>query len=136
MYIQYYIIILYAKSNTYSLWVFQYIIHLYYTLTILHILFHHFFHFISCNNSYQHSSPPSYKVIPSVMKKWQYKRRGQFSSCYSIFSFMCMFCRTFFCPFYFGHWAVCLSFDLQILITSCIFKLFLIVFYYLSASEI
>ena len=41
-------------------------------------------------------------------------------SCYSIFSFMCMFCRSLFVLFYFFFWSLCclFFFDIRILITS------------------
>ena len=40
-------------------------------------------------------------------------------SCYSIFSFMCLFCRSLFVHLYFFFWLLCcLSFDVWILITS------------------
>ena len=41
-------------------------------------------------------------------------------SCYSIVSFMCMFCRSLFVLLYFFFWSLCclLFFDLRILITS------------------
>ena len=44
----------------------------------------------------------------------------QWGSCYSIFSFMCMFCRSLFVILFFFFWPLCcLSFfDLRILITS------------------
>jgi len=46
-------------------------------------------------------------------------------SCYPIFSFMCMFCRSLFVLLFFFFWPLCcLFFDLRILIG--IFKLFLI----------
>jgi hypothetical protein len=43
---------------------------------------------------------------------------GVHSSCYSIFSFMCMFCRSFFVLLYFFCWPLCcLFFNKRILIT-------------------
>ena len=48
--------------------------------------------------------------------------------CYSIFSLMCMFCRSLFVLLYFFFWPLCclFFFDIRILITSFgIFKLFL-----------
>ena len=43
----------------------------------------------------------------------------QWGSCYSIFSFMCMFCRSQFVLLYFFFWPLfCLFFNIQILITS------------------
>ena len=45
----------------------------------------------------------------------------QCGSCYSIFSFMCMFCRSLFVLLYYFFWPLyCLFFDLRILITSLI----------------
>jgi len=51
--------------------------------------------------------------------------RSLFSSCYSIFSFMCMFCRSLFALLYFFFWSiVCLFFfDIRILITPFLFYL-------------
>jgi hypothetical protein len=48
--------------------------------------------------------------------------------CYSVFNFMCMFCRSFFVFMYFSFWPLCclFFFDLRIVITPFgIFKLFL-----------
>jgi hypothetical protein len=50
-------------------------------------------------------------------------------SCYSVFSFMCMFCRSLFFLLYFFLWSFCyLSFDLRLLITPLfgVFKFFLL----------
>ena len=45
----------------------------------------------------------------------------QWSSCYSIFSFMCMFCRSLFVLLSFFFWPLrCLSFVLRILITPLV----------------
>ena len=45
----------------------------------------------------------------------------QWGLCYSIFSFMCMFCRSLFVLLYFFFWSLCcLFFDLWILITSLV----------------
>ena len=45
----------------------------------------------------------------------------QWGSCYFIFSFMCMFCRSLFVLLSFFFWSLCcLSFDLQILITPLV----------------
>ena len=45
----------------------------------------------------------------------------QWGSCYSIFSFMCMFCRSLFVLLSFFFWPLCcLSFDLRILITPLV----------------
>jgi hypothetical protein len=43
-------------------------------------------------------------------------------SCYSIFSFMCIFCRSFFVLLYFYFWPLCclFFFDVQILITPLV----------------
>jgi hypothetical protein len=62
----------------------------------------------------------------------------QWGSCYSIFSFMCMFYRSLFVLLYFSFWPLCclFFFDIRILITPFgIFKLFLyFCFYYISRS--
>ena len=46
----------------------------------------------------------------------------QWGSCYSIFSFMCMFCRSLFVLLYFFFWSLCclFFFDLWILITPLV----------------
>ena len=46
----------------------------------------------------------------------------QWGSCYSIFSFICMFCRLLFVLLYFLFWPLCclFFFNLQILITSLV----------------
>jgi hypothetical protein len=45
-------------------------------------------------------------------------------SCYSIFSFMCMFCRSLFVLLYFFFWSWCclFFFDIQILITPLVYS--------------
>jgi hypothetical protein len=46
----------------------------------------------------------------------------EWGSCYSIFSFMCMFCRSLFVFLYFFFWQLCciFSFDIRILITPLV----------------
>jgi hypothetical protein len=45
----------------------------------------------------------------------------ELDSCYSIFSFMCMFCRSLFVLLYFSFWPFCcLFFDLRILTTPLV----------------
>ena len=48
----------------------------------------------------------------------------QWGSCYSIFSFMCMFCRSLFVLLYFFFWPLCclFFFDIQILIIPLVFS--------------
>jgi hypothetical protein len=67
----------------------------------------------------------------------------QWGSCYSIFSFMCMFCRSLFVFLYFFFWSVCclFFFDVRILITplvssnsSCLMKSYLFCKYHISIT--
>ena len=45
----------------------------------------------------------------------------KWGSCYSIFSYMCMFCRSLFVLLYFFFWPLCcLSYDIQILIAPLV----------------
>ena len=48
----------------------------------------------------------------------------QWGSCYSIFSFMCMYCRSLFVLLYFFFWLLCclFFFDIRILITPLVFS--------------
>ena len=51
----------------------------------------------------------------------EFTPRFQWGSCYSIFSFMCMFCRSLFVLLSFFFWPLCgLFFDLRILITPLV----------------
>jgi hypothetical protein len=68
------------------------------------------------------------------------KNRG-WTQVHSIFSFMCMFCRSLFVLLYFFFWWLCclFFFDLQILITPLVssnFSLPLFLFYHTHAAQI
>ena len=66
---------------------------------------------------------------PSIFS--EFTPRYQWGLCFSIFSFMCMFCRSLFVPLYFFLWPLCclFFFDIRILITPLVSSKFKIKFY-------
>jgi hypothetical protein len=66
----------------------------------------------SCVTQIVHNSQP--RKVTSTLQKW--------GSCYSIFSCMCMFCRSLFVPLYFFCWYFCclFFFDIRIMIVPLI----------------
>ena len=67
---------------------------------------------ISKNNFFPHSKRKTYQCFSMKISIW--------GSCYSIFSFICMFCRSLFVLLYYFLWLLCCQFffDIRILITS------------------
>ena len=53
---------------------------------------------------------------------YEFTTRFYLGSCYSIFGFICMFCRSLFVPFYFFFWPLCclFFFDIRIMITPLV----------------
>ena len=69
---------------------------------------------ISKNNFFPHSKRKTYQCFSMKISIW--------GSCYSIFSFICMFCRSLFVLLYYFFWPLCCLFfcDIWILITPLV----------------
>ena len=76
-----------------------------------------------CSNSYSYNQINTTGATSGAETAYhsgapEFTHDTQWGSCYSIFSFMCMFCRSLFVLLYFFFWPLCcLFFDLRILIT-------------------
>ena len=64
-------------------------------------------------------------VFPSGAS--EFKHRFEWGSCYFLFSFMCMFCRSLFVRLYFGH-CVCLSSTYWFWLPTCYLQTYLITY--------